>query len=97
MFLKPKKFHTKSVNHYYQNLICLAKECRRILTSGDVKNQTDLAQKLGISEVHVCRILSLLKLNSDLIDAVYQFFRKIQINTLSNKQLQEIRFFEVHF
>jgi uncharacterized membrane protein len=33
----------------------------------EVKNQSDLAQKLGISKVHVYRVLSLLKLNDELI------------------------------
>ena len=41
-----------------------------MMDSGEVKNQTDLARKLGISKVHVCRVLSLLKLDTYLIDAV---------------------------
>jgi len=38
-----------------------------MIISGEVKNQSDLAQKLGISEVHVYCVLSLLKLNDELI------------------------------
>jgi len=41
-----------------------------MIDSGEVKNQTDFAQKLVISKVHVCRILSLLTLNTDSTKAV---------------------------
>jgi hypothetical protein len=41
-----------------------------MIDKGVVKNQSDLAKKLGISKVHVCRVLSLSKLNTDLIDAI---------------------------
>ena len=69
-FLNSKKFHTKSVNHFYKNPIFLAKEYRRIIDTGEAKNQTDLAQKLGISKVRVCQVLSMLKLSTKLIDAI---------------------------
>ena len=36
-----------------------------MIDSGEVKNQADLAKKLSISKVRVCRVLSLLKLNND--------------------------------
>jgi len=60
----------KSVNHSYQNPICLAKQYRHLIDSGEVKNQTDLAQKLGVSKIRVCQVLSLLKLNDELVEAV---------------------------
>jgi hypothetical protein len=49
-----------------------------MITSGEVKNQTDLAQKLGIFKVHVCRILSLLKLNDELIEAVEKMKKMVE-------------------
>ena len=41
-----------------------------MIDSGEVKNQADLAKKLSISKVRVCRVLSLLKLNANLVDAI---------------------------
>jgi len=38
-----------------------------MIDNGQVKNQSDLARKLGISRVRICQILSLLKLDSLLI------------------------------
>ena len=66
--LKPNTSHFKSVNHFYQNPIRLTKEYGRLIDTGKVKNQTNLALKLCISKVRI--VLSLLKLNDDLTEAV---------------------------
>jgi len=52
------------IKHIYRNPICLAKEYKRMIYNGQVKNQSDLARKLGISRVRIHQILSLLKLDS---------------------------------
>jgi hypothetical protein len=39
LFLKPKNPHTKDVNHFYQNPICLAKKERGMIGSGEAKKQ----------------------------------------------------------
>jgi hypothetical protein len=56
---KPNK--TKPV---YRNPIYLANEYKQMIDNGQVKNQSDLAKKLGISRVRTHQILSLLKLDS---------------------------------
>ncbi|GAG46887.1 unnamed protein product, partial [marine sediment metagenome] len=60
----PKKV-TKAnpITRIYRNPIYLAKEYKRMIDSGQVKNQSGLARKLGISRVRIHQILSLLKLN----------------------------------
>jgi hypothetical protein len=56
---KPNK--TKSI---YRNPIYLAREYKQMIEYRQVKNQSGLARKLGISRVRICQILSLLKLDS---------------------------------
>ena len=81
--------HAKSVNHIYQNPIFLAKEYRKLIDSGEAKNQTDLARKLGTSKVHVCRVLSLLKLNDELLYAVEQIGNPMHKRIITVRMLQE--------
>ena len=50
--------------HIYRNPIYLAREYKQMIDNGQVKNQADLARKLGISRVRIHQILSLLKLDS---------------------------------
>ena len=68
--MKRKNSHTKSVNHFYQNPVFSAKQNKHLIDSGEGINANDLALIMGISKVCVSRVLSLLKLNPDLIEAV---------------------------
>lgn len=54
-----------------------------------MKNQSDLAQKLGTSKVHVCRVLSLSKLNTDLFDAVEKIGNPIPKRIVTERMLRE--------
>jgi len=81
--------HAKSVNHFYQIPVLLAKKYRRMIDSGEVKDQTDLAKKLSISKVHVCRVLSLLKLNTDLIDAVEKIDNPMPTRIVTERMLRK--------
>jgi len=87
--LKPKNSHPKNVNHVYQNPVCLAKLYKHLIDSGEVKNQTDLALQLGVSKVHVYRILSLLKLNSKLIEAVEKIGKTMPARIVTERMLRE--------
>lgn len=51
----------------YRNPIYLAREYKQMIDKEHVKNQADLAQKLGISRAKVTQILRLLKLDSLII------------------------------
>ncbi|MBA7521064.1 hypothetical protein ES705_13165 [subsurface metagenome] len=54
---------TNQIKRLYRNPICLAREYKRMIDSSQVKNQSELARKLGISRARVTQILNLLKLN----------------------------------
>jgi hypothetical protein len=60
-----------------------------MIESGEVKNQSDLAQKLGISKVRVCHVLSLLKLNTDLIDAIEKLGNPMPTRVATERMLRE--------
>ncbi len=60
----PRKV-TKAIQivRIYRNPIYLAREYKQMIDNRQVKNQSGLACKLGISRVRIHQILSLLKLN----------------------------------
>jgi hypothetical protein len=60
-----------------------------MIDSGEVKNQSDLAQKLGISKARVCQVLSLLKLNTDLIDAIEKMGNPMPSRIVTEKMLRK--------
>jgi len=88
-FLKPKISRSKSVNHFYQNPVCLARQYRSMIDSGEVENQTDLAQKLAISKVRACQVLSLLQLNSELLDAIDRIGNPMPTRLVTERILRE--------
>ena len=60
-----------------------------MIDSGEVKNQTDLSIKLGISKVRVSQVLSLLKLNSKLIEAVEKIGNPMPARIVTERMLRE--------
>ena len=59
-----KAIKANKIARIYRNPIYLAREYKQMIDKEHVKNQADLAQKLGISRARVTQILNLLKLNS---------------------------------
>ena len=51
----------------YRNPIYLAKEYKKIIDSGEAKNQAELARIKGISRARITQILNLLKLDINII------------------------------
>jgi len=66
--VKKSPIHKKA----YRNPIYLAREYKRMIDNGQVKNQADLARKLSISRARVTQVLNLLKLNKDIIRQIEQ-------------------------
>jgi hypothetical protein len=60
-----------------------------MIDSGEAKNQTDLARKLGISKVHVCRVLRLLKLNDEFIYAVENIGNPMPTRIVTEEMLRK--------
>ena len=56
----------------YRNPIYLAKEYKKIIDSGKVKNQAELARIKGISRARITQILNLLKLDKDTLEMIEQ-------------------------
>ena len=56
----------------YRNPIYLAKEYKKMIDSGDAKNQAELARIKGISRARVTQVLNLLKLDKRIIDNFVQ-------------------------
>jgi len=56
---------------------------------GEVENQSDLARKLGISRVCVSRVLSLIKLNDELIEAVEKIGNPVPARIVTVRMLRE--------
>jgi hypothetical protein len=59
-----KATKANQIKRLYRNPIYLTREYKQMIDNGQVKNQSDLARKLGISRVRIHQILSLLKLDS---------------------------------
>ena len=91
-FLRQKISPSKSVNHFYQNPVWLAKQYKRMIDSGEVKNQTGLALKLGISKARVCQVLSLLQLDTELIEAVETLGNPMPTRIVTIRRLRECLF-----
>jgi hypothetical protein len=59
-----------------------------MIDSGQVKNQSDLARKLSVSRVRIHQILSLLKLDSLIIQELEIFGDPLKENILTERMLR---------
>jgi hypothetical protein len=59
-----------------------------MIDSGEVKNQSGLARKLGISIVRIHQILSLLKLDSLIIQELEKFGDSLKSKIITERTLQ---------
>jgi len=60
-----------------------------MIDTGEVKNQADLARKLGVSRVRISQVLSLLKLYSELIKAVERFGDPMPSRIVTDRMLRD--------
>ena len=80
---KPNK--TKPV---YRNPIYLAREYKQIIDNGQVKNQSGIARKLGISRAKVTQILRLLKLDSLIIQELEKLGDPLKSKIITERLLR---------
>jgi len=66
----PKKPKKERILPIYRNPIYLAKEYARLIETGEARNESDLAQKMGISRVRVNHFIRLLKLDASIIQII---------------------------
>jgi hypothetical protein len=59
-----------------------------MIDSGQVKNQSDLARKLGISRVRICQILNLLKLNPLIVKELEKLVDPLEAKIITERMLR---------
>ncbi|MBA7543257.1 hypothetical protein ES705_35587 [subsurface metagenome] len=74
----------------YRNPIYLAKEYKEMIDLGGVKNQAELARKLGISRARVTQILNLLKLYKNIINNLELIGNERDKKIISKRKLCKI-------
>jgi hypothetical protein len=78
----------KQVARIYRNPIYLAREYKKMLDSGEVKNRAELSRLKGISRARVTQILNLLKLNSLAIIELEKLGDPLKARTISERMLR---------
>ena len=81
--VKPNK--TKSI---YRNPIYLAKEYKQMIDNRQVKNQSDLARKFGVSRVRIHQILNLSKLNPLIIQELERLGDPLKLKIITERMLR---------
>jgi len=66
----------------------LAKEYKKMIDNGQVKNQAELARKLGISRARVTQILRLLKLDSFVIQELEKLGDPLKSKIITERMLR---------
>ena len=84
-----KTTNTNQIKRLYRNPIYLAREYKRMIDNSQVKNQSGLARKLGISRVRICQILNLLKLDSLIIQELENFGDPLKSKIITERMLRQ--------
>lgn len=74
----------------YRNPIYRAKEYARMIESGQAKNESDLARKIGISRVRVCQYVRLLSLDASIVKALEQLGDPFTDRVITERRLSPI-------
>jgi len=81
-----KKFPTPKKT--YRNPIYLVREYKKMIDSGEVKNQAELARIIGISRARATQILNLLKLDSYIIQELGKFGDPLKSKIITERILR---------
>ena len=88
-FYFPQKIKKNPKNKpAYRNPIYLAKEYKGMIDSGKVKNQAELARKLGVSSARVTQILNILKLDSRIIQELEKHGNPLESKIINERILR---------
>jgi len=79
---------TNQIKHVYRNPIYLAKEYKQMIDNGQVKNQSGLARKLGISRVRIHQILNLLKLDYSIVQELKRLGDPLKTKVITERMLR---------
>jgi len=81
-------FPRKVTKPVYRNPIYLAREYKRMIDNGQVRNQSGLARKFGISRVRIHQILGLLKLDFLIIQELKNFGDPLKSKIITERLLR---------
>jgi len=87
-YFPTKLIKTNSITPIYRNPIYLAREYKRMIDNGQIKNQSNLARKLDISRARVTQILRLLKLNSIIIQELEKLGDPLKSRVINERMLR---------
>ncbi len=74
----------------YRNPIHVAKEYKRIIDSGQARNESDLARQIGISRVRVNHFISLLRLVPEVIQTIENMGDPMPKRLITERKLRSI-------
>ena len=89
-YFETKKPRKEQITRNYPNPICLAKEYKRRIDSGQAKNEADLARQIGISRVRVNHYITLLKLDPEVIQTIKEMGDPMPKRYISERKLRSI-------
>jgi len=72
----------------YRNPIYRAREYARMIETGQAKNESDLARKIGVSRVRVCQYVRLLSLDGFVIKALEQLGDPLTERVITERRLR---------
>ena len=79
---------TNQISRIYRNPIYLAKEYKKMIDSGEVKTQAELARIKGISRARITQILDLLKLNSLILQELEKLGDPLKSKIITERMLR---------
>jgi len=87
-YFPDKTIKANQIARIYRNPIYIARECKRMIESGDVKNQAELAQLKGVSRARITQILNLLKLDSLIIQEIEKLGDPLKSKVITERMLR---------
>ena len=90
VILKPEPRKTIEPQQTYRNLIYLAKEYKRMIESGQARNEADLSRQIGVSRVTVNHFITLLKLTPEVIQSIEEIGDPMPKRYITERRLRSI-------
>jgi hypothetical protein len=90
VIFEPEPRKTIFPQQTYRNPIYLAKEYKRMIESGQARNEADLSRQIGVSRVTVNHFISLLKLTPEVIQAIEGISDPMPKRYITERRLRSI-------
>ena len=90
VILKPEPRKTIEPQQTYRNPIYLAKEYKRMIESGQARNEADLSRQIGVSRVTVNHFITLLKLTPEVIQSIEEIGDPMPKRYITKRRLGSI-------